>query len=135
MQAALLDGQADNQNPDLSLVKPNSSESLSASEFKSEGGDLPLTNISPKNRSGKKKKKTARQKGLESKAASIQSEGYVALSKDPYATLDAFLSQLGMNRDNIPADSLLKLFRQEMGYFSWLKWCWIDSVVEKSFQG
>lgn len=83
----------------------------------------------------KKGKKSTQSIVVGSKTFSIQAEDYRPLPNDSYEQLDDFLSSLNLNRNTISAIALFRLFQQEMSYFSWLKWCWLDSLAERSLQG
>ena len=72
--------------------------------------------------------------------ASHSSIQYQPLSdSDPYTVLYHFLNSVGIDREdilqaNISESHLLKLFQKETGWFSFLQWCSIDHIVEKTLQ-
>lgn len=69
---------------------------------------------------------------------SIQNKdgGYMLLEEPDYTELDEFLSDLDIERKDIPVDSqyLLTLFQHERSAYSWMKWASLDHVLEKLLQ-
>lgn len=66
---------------------------------------------------------------------SLNQEDYLSMNEDNDDKISIFLSQLEINRNSLSNHVFYTIFVNEMSCYHWMKWCWIDSLIERIFQG